>query len=313
MILGRSLQQARRQRWAVILAGGDGFRLRPLTRIIAGDDRPKQFCPVLGGETLLDQTRRRTSLLIPPERTLVVLTRAHERFYAPRVADMGPGSLVVQPENRGTAPAILLGFLRIAAQAPAGSVAIFPSDHYVSDDRAFMAYVDAAFDAVLARPDLVALLGITPDSPEAEYGWIERDEWIRGQGPGALYRVRRFWEKPSPAVAEALLARGCLWNSFVMVARVPTVLALVRSALPALYDEFAAIRPMLDTHGEDQALRALYARLPSTNFSKEVLAKQGANLAVLPVSGAEWADLGDPQRVRLVERQVAHRLDPLVA
>ncbi len=313
MTLGRSLDSARRERWGVILAGGDGFRLRSLTRIIAGDDRPKQFCPILGQETLLDQTRRRAGLLIPPARTLMAVTRCHERFYAPLLAGAGPDAVVVQPENRGTAPAILLALLRVAARAPAASVAVFPSDHYVSDDRAFMAYVDAAFDAALARPDLVTLLGITPDRAEAEYGWIERDEWIRGQGPGALYRVRRFWEKPSPAVAETLLARGCLWNSFVMVARVPTLLALIRSALPGLYDAFAAIRPVLDTQGADEALRGLYAGLAPTNFSREILARQAASLAVLPVSGVRWTDLGEPNRVRLVEQAASRQLDPLVA
>ncbi len=192
-------------------------------------------------------------------------------------------------------------------------MAVFPSDHYVSGDRAFMAYVEAAYEAVLARPDLVALLGIKPDGPEVEYGWIERGEWIRGQGPGALYGVRRFWEKPSPEVAEMLLARGCLWNSFVMVARVPTLLSLIRRGVPSLYYAFATIRPMLDTFGGVQALRRLYAELPSTNFSREVLARESPNLAVLPVSGVTWADLGDPHRVRLVEREAARQLDPQVA
>jgi len=313
MTLGRSLESARKERWGVILAGGDGFRLRPLTRMIAGDNRPKQFCPVLGQETLLEQTRRRSALVIPPERTLVVVTGAHERFYAPVIADMGSRSVVVQPENRGTAPAILLALLRVAALAPTGSVAIFPSDHYVSDDPAFMAYVEAAFDAVLARPDLVSLLGITPDGPEVEYGWIEQGEWIRGQGPGALYRVSRFWEKPSPAVAQMLLARGCLWNSFVMVARVPTLLSLIRRCVPSLYYAFASIRPTLDTFGQEEALRRLYAGLPSTNFSREVLAREPLNLAVLPVNGVTWADLGDPHRVRLVEREATRQFDPQVA
>lgn len=201
MTLGRSLESARRERWGVILAGGDGFRLRSLTQTIAGDDRPKQFCSILGEETLLNQTRRRAGLLIPAGRTLVAVTRCHERFYAPLVAETGSEAVVVQPENRGTAPAILLALLRVAARAPAASVAILPSDHHVSEDGAFMAYVDAAFDAILAHPGLVTLLGITPDGAEAEYGWIERDEWIRGQGPGALYRVRRF-------LGEAVARRG---------------------------------------------------------------------------------------------------------
>jgi len=79
---------------------------------------------------------------------------------------------VIQPENRGTAPAILLALLRVAALAPTGSVALFPSDHYVSDDRSFTTHVKAAFEALLARPDFVTLLGIAPDRPEVEYGWI---------------------------------------------------------------------------------------------------------------------------------------------
>lgn len=287
----------RRRGWALILAGGDGTRLRPLTRRIAGDERPKQFCPILGSETLLDRTRRRTALLIPPHRTLLSLTQSHERFYSPLLADVAPGSLVIQPANRGTAPAILYGLLRLALQAPGDPVAILPSDHFFSDDGAFMAHVGAAFEAVRTRPDLVILLSITPDSPEVGYGWIEPAEPILRQGPGALHRVRGFWEKPVPALAQTLLARGCLWNTLVMVARVPTLLALMRSALPDLYDTFVRVRPALDTPGEGEAIRALYAELPSVNFSQQVLAACPANLAVLPVKGVWWSDWGEPHRV----------------
>lgn len=126
---------------------------------------------------------------------------------------------MIQPENRGTAPAILLALLRVAALAPTGSVALFPSDHYVSDDRSFTTHVKAAFEALLARPDFVTLLGIAPDRPEVEYGWIE----LGGPVPGLsqLQRVLRFWGKPSPALAETLFAQGCLWNSLVMVAAFP--------------------------------------------------------------------------------------------
>src|SRR5262245_32952217 len=99
--------------WAVILAGGDGTRLRPLTEHLSGDARPKQFCRLFDGQTLLDQTRRRADLLIRPDRQLVVVTRTHAPYYADLARDLFPGRLVVQPQNRGTAPAIMLAALAL--------------------------------------------------------------------------------------------------------------------------------------------------------------------------------------------------------
>lgn len=94
-------------RWAMILAGGQGTRLQPLTRRISGDERPKQFCSIVGPDSLLEQTRRRTALLVDPSHTLLVLTRAHEAFYAPLLGKTTTATAVVQPLGRGTASAIL--------------------------------------------------------------------------------------------------------------------------------------------------------------------------------------------------------------
>ena len=132
----------RHERWAVILAGGDGTRLRSMTRAIAGDDRPKQFCPLIGGRTLLDQTRDRVALSISPDRTLFVDTEKHQRFYQPLAGTLSKELLVAQPDNKGTAPAILYALLRVAAKSPQAIVALFPSDHYFADDEAFMSHVD---------------------------------------------------------------------------------------------------------------------------------------------------------------------------
>jgi mannose-1-phosphate guanylyltransferase len=262
--------------------------------MITGDERPKQFCSLLGSETLLERTRRRAGLLIRPAQMLVSLTRGHEPFYRPLLGDMPAHCAVIQPDDRGTAPAIVYGVMRIAAMAPMATVAIFPSDHYIDDDRRFMEQVAGAFTALERRPDLVALLGIAPETAEVEYGWIEPAEKIAAT---PLFRVRRFWEKPPTEVAQALFARRCLWNSFVMVARIPTLLALIRHAAPALHGAFASIGAVLGTSAERSDIGRIYARIPSSGFSEAVLASRSSNLAVLPVSGVQWSDWGQPARV----------------
>jgi mannose-1-phosphate guanylyltransferase len=282
--------------WAVILAGGDGTRLRPLTRMISGDERPKQFCALLGDETLLNQTMRRTALTISPNRTLLILTETHERFYASLLADLPRDSLVIQPKNAGTAPAILYTLLRMSKIAPSSAAAFFPSDHYFSDDAVFMAQVETAFEIVRGRDDLVVLLGIEPEWPEPSYGWIEPVSSESAKKAGALWWVRRFWEKPAPELARELMERGCLWNSFVMVGRVSAFLKMIRHAAPELYASFAALEPALHTHQEEMLVRKLYSRLDDVNFSQHVLAAHPPSLAVLRVGGMKWSDLGEPQR-----------------
>lgn len=293
------------RRWAVILAGGDGMRLRPLTRELAGDDRPKQYCRVVGSETLLTQTRRRVARSVSPQQTLVVVTRHHERFYRDALSDLPPHAVVVQPENRGTAAGILYPLLHLETLTAGDAVALFPSDHHVSDDDAFMAHVDAAFAAVQACPDLTMLLGIRPERAETEYGWIEPGPpvlpLVRPR-PMLVSSVQRFWEKPAPAVAAALAARGCLWNSFVLVARVSTLVGLVREAVPALYRTLSAARPTFYGPDETRAVRDAYQALAPADFSRHVLERRPERLGVLPVSGVTWTDLGDPARVFATRR-----------
>jgi mannose-1-phosphate guanylyltransferase len=224
-----------------------------------------------------------------------VLTRSHERHYRDLLKEILPANLVIQPENRGTAPAILYALLRLSKAARDACVAVFPSDHFVSDDREFMRHVDLAFDAVGSRPEMTAPLGITPRAAESGYGWIEPGELVVRRGP--LFRVRRFWEKPRSDIADELLRAGCMWNSFVMVARVSTLIGLIMAALPQLFDSFSQIRDLLGTAREPGGIERLYERTATASFSDEVLERYPINLGVLPVQGIEWSDLGEPQRV----------------
>lgn len=283
--------------WAVILAGGDGTRLQSMTRAITGDNRPKQFVPVIGRNTLLDETRRRVALSIEPGRTLIVVTRKHRRFYKSLANEISPALLVEQPHNKGTAPAILYALLRIATKSPKAIVALFPSDHFFADDEEFMSHIDVAVSAVKVQPETVMLLGITPTAPETEYGWIEPQPSILSSAERSITRVRKFWEKPGLNLATSLMERGCLWNSFVMVGSVDALLKMTLAALPEMYAAFAAITPTFETTSEQKAATELYAELADANFSHQVLAVRPEDLMVMRVGDVGWSDLGEPGRV----------------
>jgi len=283
--------------WAVVLAGGDGTRLRSLTRFITGEDRPKQFCRLYGGRTLLAQTRSRLAPAISPERTLYTVVKAHERFYADELTDVPPSRVVVQPSNKGTTAAIIYSLRRITSLAGDPIVGFFPTDHHYSREMRFAASVRLATKVVMSRPDTLILLGASAEYPEDEYGWIEPSERFDHRFTRSLLRVNRFWEKPASHVAQALLARGCLWNTFVMIGRASAFLEVLQAAVPGMVRTLAADRHLsaseLAIANADQA----YATLAPGDFSKQVLSVSTERLAVLRLGNVGWSDLGTPERV----------------
>lgn len=304
---GRSNKQ---NRYAMILAGGDGTRLKPLTRAISGDERPKQFCPILNNDTLLVQTRRRVWQKIDKANTYFVLTKDHERFYQSMLLDVCGSRKIIQSENKGTAPAILLSLLKLPKDS---TVAFFPSDHFISDDDAFMKHVEKAFKAAEMPHQPVILIGIKPNTPETSYGWIESEESFGGKNRSGISKVKRFWEKPAFDKAERLMADGCLWNSFVMVGKVGKFLDIFKTALPDLYKMFEQIHLLFGTNAEEILLRETYKEIGETNFSSEVLEKCFDELYVLDAGEVGWSDWGEPERVLSTLEQLGIKTDWMLA
>jgi len=311
----KALDALVKNRWAIVLAGGEGKRLRSLTRRL-GYDVPKQFCPLLDRETLLQLTLRRAALAIDPARTFTVVTRAHERFFVPLMAEPSQtdpsrspyhnlhSNLLVQPDNRGTAAAIAYAAFRLAEIDPAASVALFPSDHWFSDDVAVMRSVERAFAMVSEFRDLTVALGVAAPRPEAGYGWFELGAPILDES-ARLYEVQGFWEKPPAGITRAIWKAGAYRNSFILVARVAALLGLILKTLPGLHAAFNGIKPVLGTMFEAQTVESLYRDLPRMEFSQRVLVRSPEALAVLAVDDLEWSDLGDPQRVLNLLKRIA--------
>ena len=276
--------------WAVLLAGGDGVRLRSLTERIVGDDRPKQFCPILGVESLLRQTRARLDPLFSPDRQVFVVSDAHERYYAEELADAKASLVLAQPMNRGTAVGIILALLQVMQSDPEAILAFFPCDHHYSDEESFRSTVRLAMSSAEQWPKSLIIVGADAEHPETEYGWIEPGPAVRQTQANPLCRVDRFWEKPTLPQARALFQRGCLWNTFVTFGSAATFLEVVCSEVP---DVVVAVMHAFDRND----LGPTYRALPNVDFSRDILTHQAQRLLVLRDSGSGWADLGDPDRV----------------
>jgi mannose-1-phosphate guanylyltransferase len=296
------------ERTAIVLASGDSSNLSGLVRSLTGRNVPAQFCSLLGDGTLLESTRRRVAMAIPPAKTLFVVNQAHEEHYQPLLRDLPKSNLVVEPENKGSAAAVLLALLRMAAVSPDASVAIFPSDHFLSDDRDFMRHVEIAFDAVEQRPEFTVLLAMEPSSPGMDYGWIEPAQGI-GFGKYQLYRVAGLWERPDSEQAARLLKRGALWNSAVTVGRLSTIVGMIMLTVPQIYAAFAPLRARLPQAPGPRAVANVYKNVPSMGFSQHVLGGATVNLAALAVPRVRWADLSEAQRVQHTWNQLG--LKPL--
>lgn len=279
--------------WAIILAGGQGRRLLPLTRLLYGEPRPKQYAALAGTRSMLSQTLQRVARSIPGERTVVATLRSHASYLKDeRVSEVT--TVLPQPSDRGTGAGVLFPVHWIHHRDPDATVVVFPSDHVVDPEPAFMERVGEAAGFVRRHPERIVLLGATPTEPETEYGWIHAGEIVGWTQGGSVRAVRHFVEKPPLATARACYARGDLWNTLVFVARAAVLVDIGRQFLWRVH--MALSRLDFACGPPAAALRRAYAGMPAANFSTAVLENCTPVLAVSELTGVAWSDLGSPQR-----------------
>jgi len=280
--------------WVIILAAGEGQRVRALTVDDHGSPVPKQFCAVDGSSTMLGWTVERALRLVPRERIVAVVAEQHADLWSRELSALDPDLIAVQPENRGTAAGVFLPFSEVLRRDPGARILVLPSDHYVRDEERFCAALDAGVRAVEHGDDRVVLFGMHPRRFGADYGWILPS---REGDPRAVRAVDVLAEGPDDAAARELMRRGALINTNAFVARAATLLRLYEHSASWLAEQFLQLEADRPDHAA--ALRGLYHTLPRCDFWTEVLARVPDMLAVLPVPECGWADLGSPARLKI--------------
>jgi mannose-1-phosphate guanylyltransferase len=299
-------------RCGIVLAGGEGKRLKRFIYHLRASQVPKQYVNFIGTRSMLEHTFDRAQKLIPRERLFTVAGQDHLQYREARrqLLERPLHTVVLQPMNRETGPGVLLPLMQIYKRYPQSIVALFPSDHFILEEERFIAYVELAFQVVQRDPSRIVVLGIKPNQPEAEYGYILPNGKLGGLSSLDIHGVESFIEKPERHTAMELASRGALWNSMVMVFETKTFLSLIALVAPALLRPFQRIYRAIGTSAETVVVEDCYRDMKQSNFSKELLepfaVEQRAHLAVIPVNGVLWSDWGSAPRIMKILQETGY-------
>lgn len=292
--------------WSLVLAGGEGSRLRALTTTPGGTSVPKQYCSLHGGHSLLEDAIARAQRLVDPDRVCTIVAQQHREWWTecpPLLDALDGGNLIVQPRNLGTGIGILYSLLHILAKDSQAHVVLLPADHYVRDEDVLHRSLLQAIEQLDRNAGRPVLLGLQPDELDTDLGYV-----LPGD-PDSFgnHAVARFIEKPGYSVAREIIDAGGLWNTFIMVAAARTLLDLYMPRFAPLVMEMQVGLAKGQTAGSPTgswpALLSLYDRLPELDFSRDLLEGRAADLCVLRVPPCGWSDLGTPRRVgEIVQR-----------
>ena len=290
-------------RCGIILAAGEGQRLKPLIRHLRGDGLPKQYVNFIGRGSMLEHTIRRAERMIAPERLFTVVNENH--FQYPEVwrqlSGRPKGTVILQPENKETGPGLFLPLMHLYKRYPEAVAVVFPSDHFILEEDLFMGHVELACREVEQDPFRVVLLGVEPDGPEPAYGYILPEPFEDPQQTSVVRKVTKFIEKPEFPLARELAREDGLWNTLVMAFKVRTFLDLLQRIVPDMHRAFQRIRLVIDSATERNVVRETYKTIMPLNFSNGLLqvisARYPSRLWVLPVRGVYWSDWGSERRI----------------
>lgn len=273
-------------RYAVIMAGGGGSRLWPVSR----KERPKQLLPLIGEETLFQSTYARLKDRFPAERIFIVTVAEQAQEMRQQVPEIPEENYLLEPAPRGTASVVGLAALALKKMNPDASIAVLSADHFIRNVDLFHYLLNAAFE--VAEKDYLVVLGITPTHPSTAYGYIQQGHPLDGEFRYPAYKVKRFKEKPDDQTAQQLLRTGDhSWNGGMFIWKADVILNEIQRQMPDLHTALERIGRKWGTSEQATALKENWLGLKTETVDYGVMEK-AERVAVLPAGGLGWSDVG---------------------
>lgn len=272
--------------YAVIMAGGGGTRLWPLSR----KTKPKQMLSLFDERTLFQTSVQRLQGLFPPEKIFVVTVNEQADKLRSQTPEIPRENFILEPNPRGTASVVGLAAIVIERLDPKAVMAVLTADHFIKDEVRFRKLLVDAYK--VATSDALVTLGIEPTFPATGFGYIQCGEPLEQFVEQQAYKVLRFKEKPDENQAKAMLeTKDHVWNSGMFVWRVDTILAEFSRQMPALYQSLEKIKAALGTSASKQVLFAEWKNLKSETIDYGIM-ENAKQVAVIPAAGLGWSDVG---------------------
>jgi mannose-1-phosphate guanylyltransferase len=277
--------------YGVIMAGGAGTRLWPLSR----GDMPKQLLPVVKGKSLLQLSYERLRGILPPDRIYVCTSAKHRQAVLSNLPELPRENLLGEPEGRDTANAVGFPAAVLLKRDKEAVFAVVTADHVIEPIDTFQAAIRGSFDVVEKQPDALVTFGIIPTYGHTGLGYIHRGEALAGF-KGA-YKVQAFREKPDKPTADRYVESGrYYWNSGMFVWRADTVMNELATHLPEAHKGLVKIGEAWHTPQQDEVLYQVYPKLPKISIDYAVMepASQGKGRAQVFVveMNVQWLDVG---------------------